>query len=275
MKHTSIFDHDLHIHSYVSMCSCDPEQNPQRILQYAEENGLRDICLTDHFWDSDLPVVDNFFVAGPWPAFARSQPLPQSENVKFHFGCEADLDRNMVLGVTPKRYEDLDLIIIATTHMHMKYMTIGKEYCSIEGRAEMYVKRLDAVLNMDLPFHKVGIAHPTCSLLAPGENFPTTDWQDHMRVLDLIDDATYRELFGKMAKLGVGFELNFEPNKYTPEDLPRILRPHLIAKECGCKFYFGSDAHHPEGLTVAPDRFRRMAALVGISEEKDIFRPFD
>ena len=35
-----IVDHDLHIHSFGSMCSKDPEQTPQRILQYAQETGL-------------------------------------------------------------------------------------------------------------------------------------------------------------------------------------------------------------------------------------------
>ena len=33
------FDHDYHIHSYLSSCSKDPEQTAERILAYAEENG--------------------------------------------------------------------------------------------------------------------------------------------------------------------------------------------------------------------------------------------
>ena len=44
-------DHDLHIHSQISSCSRDPEQTNERILQYAEKNGLNTLCLTDHFWD--------------------------------------------------------------------------------------------------------------------------------------------------------------------------------------------------------------------------------
>ena len=46
-----IVDHDLHIHSKLSLCSSDPEQNNERILQYAKENNLKTICITDHFWD--------------------------------------------------------------------------------------------------------------------------------------------------------------------------------------------------------------------------------
>ena len=35
-----IIDNDLHIHSKISSCSNDPEQTNERILRYAEENGL-------------------------------------------------------------------------------------------------------------------------------------------------------------------------------------------------------------------------------------------
>ncbi len=54
-----IVDNDLHIHSKISSCSNAPEQINERILQYAEENGLKTICLTGHFWDEkkDSSVV--------------------------------------------------------------------------------------------------------------------------------------------------------------------------------------------------------------------------
>ena len=44
-----IVDHDLHIHSFGSMCSKAPEQTPERILQYGLEEGFHTIGLTDHF----------------------------------------------------------------------------------------------------------------------------------------------------------------------------------------------------------------------------------
>lgn len=44
-----VYDHDLHIHSRVSLCSNDPEQTNERILQYAKDNHLNTIFLTDHF----------------------------------------------------------------------------------------------------------------------------------------------------------------------------------------------------------------------------------
>lgn len=49
-----IYDHDLHIHSYLSSCSRDRKQNPNTILQYAKDYNLNTVCLTDHFWDSKI-----------------------------------------------------------------------------------------------------------------------------------------------------------------------------------------------------------------------------
>jgi hypothetical protein len=38
-------DHDYHIHSQLSLCSNDPQQNTDHILRIAENLGLRQICL--------------------------------------------------------------------------------------------------------------------------------------------------------------------------------------------------------------------------------------
>ena len=42
-------DHDLHLHSQLSLCSDDPAQTPEALLRYAQKNGLSTICLTDHY----------------------------------------------------------------------------------------------------------------------------------------------------------------------------------------------------------------------------------
>ena len=38
-----VIDHDLHIHSKLSLCSRDPEQTPENILKYGIENGYSSI----------------------------------------------------------------------------------------------------------------------------------------------------------------------------------------------------------------------------------------
>lgn len=54
-------DHDLHIHSQLSLCSNDPMQTTESILEYAKRNNLKSICLTDHFWDERISDPNEFY----------------------------------------------------------------------------------------------------------------------------------------------------------------------------------------------------------------------
>ena len=76
-----IFDNDLHIHSYISLCSKDPEQTPEAILQYAKDNNLKTVALTDHFWDSSVDGASNFYQPQNFEWISRSKPLPQHEGI--------------------------------------------------------------------------------------------------------------------------------------------------------------------------------------------------
>ena len=257
-------DHDYHIHSQLSLCSNDPEQNPARILRYAEENGYRQIVLTDHYWDENVPGASEWYSKQDTPHIEQALPLPQGEHVKFLFGAETDMDKYCTVGVSDKMLDKLDFIIIPTTHLHMTGFTIDPKDDALDRRAALYVERLDRLLDMDLPFHKIGVAHLTCSLAARryiGDDMTVLD------MLDLIEDDTFRELFARMAKCGAGFELNFPLDLYEGTARERVLRPYRIAKDCGCKFYFGSDAHHPAGLDAAPQLFRDTVEALGLEEE--------
>ncbi len=261
-------DHDYHIHSLLSSCSQDPGQTTEAILKYAEKNDFSEICVTDHFWDGSVPGASGWYEPQNFAHVAKSLPLPQSENVKFYFGCETELDKNMTLGISDKTMDKFDFIIIPTTHFHMTGFTVDAEKTSVGDRAELYIEKLDKLLDKDLPFTKIGIAHLTCDLMAYNHR---TDFDEHMRILDAISDEDFKSVFSKLAEKGAGFELNFSPASYSEEQLPRVLRPYRIAKEVGCKFYLGSDAHHPSTFERANIRFARIVELLEL-EEKDRFR---
>ncbi len=262
-------DHDLHIHSQISLCSDHPEQTPQRILRYAVENGLKHICLTDHYWDSHLPVANDFdfYTRQDLARIQQALPLPQAEGVTFHFGCETDMDKFFTVGVSKEEIDNFEFIIVPTTHLHMPGFTIDEPDFSLECRAALYVKRFEALLDADLPFGRVGLAHLSCSLMAPAAR------EDHLNVLDMVSTEDLTRLFRRAAQQGMGIELNFPSFGYSAQELPRILRPYQIAKECGCKFYFGSDAHTPEGLDAAMKNFEHIIDLLDL-EESDKFQPF-
>ena len=161
-----IFDNDLHLHSQLSACSSDPEQTTLAILEYAKKNGVKKLCLTDHYWDSAVEGASDWYKPQNFEHVAQSLPLPQSEGVDFMFGVETDMDKFMHIGIPKERFKDFDFVVIPTTHFHMPGFTVW-ENITVEERARMWVAKMDALLNMDLPFHKIGIAHLACALMAP------------------------------------------------------------------------------------------------------------
>lgn len=259
-----IVDNDLHIHSKLSRCSGDSKQTNERILKYAEENGLKTICLTDHFWDETVDGAWDWYKTQNYAHISAAKPLPCSSHVKFLFGCETELSHLLTLGISKKRTDDFDFIIIPTTHFHAKGYTISDDEAKdVKSRADTWIKRLSAVLNMDLPFYKIGIAHLTCGLIAPTR-------EEYMEVLSLLSTNEMKHLFEKAAKIGVGIELNADDMNFSDEEANIVLRPYKIAKECGCKFYLGSDAHHPNELERAKVIFERAVDMLAL-EETDKF----
>lgn len=254
-------DHDYHIHSKISLCSNDPEQTNERILKYATENGIKKMCLTDHFWDESVPVDDitDFYSIQNYGHISKALPLPQSDNTEFLFGCETDYDKNGVLGVSGECFDKFAFVVIPTTHLHMMGFTLTERDSASEKRAELWVKRLDSLLSLDLTFHKIGIAHLACPLIAPTR-------EEYLKTLSLIPEDEMHRVFARAAALGVGIEINSFDMKFADCEADTVLRMFKIAKEEGCKFYLGSDAHHPKDLNCAIEYFDRAIDLLGLTE---------
>lgn len=256
-----IFDNDLHIHSKISSCSNDPNQSNERILEYAKENNLKTICLTDHFWDSKVEGgVGSWYERQNLEHISKALPLPQTDGIQFLFGCETEMDKFFTLGIAKESFDKFDFVVVPTTHLHMKGFTIDSEDDSYAKRADLWVKRFDALLNMDLPFHKMGLAHITCNLLGPTR-------AEYLEVLKLIPESEMQRLFRKSAEVGIGIELNASTLDFADENEAAIaLKPYKIAKECGCKFYCGSDAHHPEHLDATKAIIEKAIDLLELTE---------
>ena len=254
-------NHDYHIHSQLSSCSRDPEQTPDRILQYAKENGLSRICLTDHYWDSAVYGASQWYRPQDFDHIAKAMPLPQDEEVEFLFGCETDMNKLMTVGIPAARFDEFDFIIIPTTHLHMTGFTISNEDAeSNERRAQLWVERLDALLHKSLPFGKIGLAHLVCELIKRESR------EEYLNVLSLIPDAEMERLFTVAAELGCGIELNQSDMSFGDDEADVVLRPFRIAKSCGCKFYLGSDAHHPTEFKKSKWVFERAVTLLDLKE---------
>ena len=216
------------------------------MIEYAKQNNLKSICITDHFWDENVACKDrSFYIGQDFAHISQSLPLPQVDGIEFLFGAEGDVDRDFILGVSKECLEKFDFFVIATTHFHMGVFSAPEEYLtSPEKRAEAWVKKLDYVLSLDLPFHKIGIAHLACTGVAP-------DHDTWIATLDAIPEAELVRVFKKCAELGVGIEINAGDMNYNVADEDSILRIFRVAKAQGCKFYLGSDCHRPKNFPIA------------------------
>ena len=267
-----IIDHDFHIHSGGSMCSGDPNQTPDRILQYAVDEGFAAVTLTDHFWDETVPMPKggwgpDFYTSQNYPHISKNLPLPTHEGVRFLFGAEVDMTLDGTVGISVERLATMDFALISISHFHCTDFTIRAEDAATpQGRAQVLLDKLELLLTYDLPWHKIGLAHLTGPKLGCG------DPDFHCEVLRLLKGDRLTALFKKAAQLGVAIELNTGTFRYGNEaEEQAVVDFYAHAKECGCKFCFGSDAHTADGFTYHRERGQRMADSLGLTEA-DIFR---
>lgn len=258
-----VADHDFHIHSTVSRCCHDKTQTPEAILNYAKENGYKQICLTNHFWDEKVKSEAEWIEEHNFSFVSSVLPLPECEGIDFLFGCETDMDFNNVLGVSEERFDLFDFIIVATTHLHLDGNTVKREIKTPEEAAFHWVDKLENLLDKNLPFNKIGIAHLTTGHILKNKT---------AEVLNLISDAVMYGVFKECVRKGAGIELNVKTLSMTDKEKEVFLRPYFIAKECGCKFYLGSDSHKASAFEHAKENFENIISELGL-KEADKFCP--
>ncbi len=252
-----VADHDYHIHSTISPCCSDPKQTPQAILEYAKANGYKSVCLTNHFWDETVECETHWHPGEYIEPVCSVLPLPQYEGIDFLFGVEADMDYNFVLGISEEHLALFDFIVISTTHLGLVGNTVKEELKTPEEAADIWLKRLNAVLDKNLPWHKIGIAHLTTGHIFEGNPCP---------VIQNLSDEDLHTVFKRCAEKAVGIELNIRTLNMPQSEKNILLRPFKIAKECGCKFYFGSDSHSTGALKIAKENFEDVITELELTE---------
>ena len=84
-----------------------------------------------------------------------------------------------------------------------------------------------------------------------------------------INNNTYTNLSGTPQEIDYGNgagELNADDMKFSDAEEDVVLRPFRIAKSCGCRFYCGSDAHHPGSFENCRAIFERAIDRLGLQE---------
>lgn len=260
-------DHDLHTHTLLSACSADPEQTVQALLDNAKAHGYRRQAVTDHLWDNLVPDPSPWYAPQDVEHVMKNLPLPQDDQVEMIFGCETEYCGKKKLGLHPSHFDRFGMIVIPVNHFHMIDFVRPARYDSEEKIADLMAERLEELLLLDLPWKKVGIAHPVSGLVF------TQGSQE--RVYELIDEKRLRSCMRSFAQKGAGIEINV--SSFGPawrEHRDARLRIFRIAKEEGCRFYLGSDAHHPNDLSNVTRRAPEVIRALGLTRN-DLFIPRD
>ena len=79
------------------------------------------------------------------------------------------------------------------------------------------------------------------------------------------------ELFKKAAEVHVGIELNKDDMDFKEDEAETVLRMYRIAKGQGCKFYMGSDSHHPKSFETCNFVFNRAIDMLGLTEDDKFY----
>lgn len=256
-------DHDLHCHTCLSKCCHDPEQTVENILRHAKKCGYTVQCITDHLWDSSVPGPNAFYAPQNIEYVKQNLPMPADDQVRMVFGCETEFCGGTRLALDSSNYGQFDFIIIPPNHFHM---TRPPEYDTEEKIANLFVERLEEISKLPLPWRKVGIAHMTCSLIFREG--------DEYLVYRLVDEKRFRAVMRKFSRLGAGIEINlsgFAPGWREHEQ--DILRLYRLAREEGCKFYLGSDAHNLASLDRVPDYAPEVIGLLGLEKSDQFVLP--
>ena len=262
--------HDIHFHTNLSSCA-KRESSLKIMLRYLKEAGVTTAGVANHLWDSKVPGASGWYapqnVEHVLSVKKEYASLSEEERcgIKLYFGCETEYVGQGRVALKPESAKLFDYVLVPAHHFHMKNFVRPVELEEASAVGKLMLARFTECCNIDFVF---GIVHPFMVAGYPGR----ID-----EILSTISDSAFRSVFSHAAEKDKSVELNicmlYQDTKNDQEGFPvEYGRMFAIAKECGCKFHLGSDAHDPERL--APERFTKalnFAKKCGIVFPEDPF----
>jgi histidinol phosphatase-like PHP family hydrolase len=214
-------DHDLHIHTCLSACCADKtNQVPAKILKLAEKMGLTFLGFSDHIWANPVLAPSSWCREQNETQITRLRRQLEGVRspVRVLVGAEADMIAPGKFGITPELAAQLDYVLLSCSHFHMT------------GFVEQ----------------PTAIAHPF---------LPCGFMERYDEIMAVISDAELTDAFVVAQEHNVGIEITtgFLPQvSNRPFSLETPTRLLYLAKQAGCKFTFGCDAHDPARQKTLP-----------------------
>ncbi len=241
--------HDFHIHTHLSLCAPDKTGTVENYIESAKAQGLKKLGFANHFW-GDTPGDSEYYKnvrSNPDGYYKKqnyeyiSQIRPElekynSDDIKLYFGCECEYNPfTRGIAVTYEQAETFDFIIVPNSHTHMTMPLSCYEPYS--RHIDFMIQAFEDTISCDLSRYVTAIAHPFHAVACP---------YGYDVLINMIPDDTFKRLFSSAAEKGIAMEVNvFQMKSKTFDELLQMseIRMLKIAKNCGCKFIFGSDAH--------------------------------
>ncbi len=248
--------HDLHLHTTLSTCG-KPGATPEAYIAIAKEKGLSTIGLCDHVWDTAVSPAINTFYTGQDMEHVLSLSLPKADGIRILRGCEAELDKNNVLGLSEEAAKKLDYVLCVHSHSQHPEVIEASVRKDPKKLADILCERFSVLVEHPMSKYITAIAHPF---------FPSGNRDNFDEVLFRISDDRLEDLFADAVYKNIAIEINAASfASYPVKSIHRseMFRIYETAKECGCKFIFGSDCHNPE---IYDERYAYLAQVADLLE---------
>ena len=224
-----MYRYETHLHT-TPVSKC-ARANVRDTMEFYKSAGYDGIFVTNHFIDGNINV---------------DRSLPYEDRINFYFSdyeeakrLESEIGIRILLGVEVS-YAGTDFIVYG----------LDKEWFLSHPELEKLTHTLPVI-----------IAHPF---------YPCGTHGRTEQEYELIDKKRMRQAFLKASKMGIAFDINVNTYRFM-DDLERepLVKVMRLAKECGIKFAFGTDAHSVDALSTI-SKGDAIAEAVGITGE-DIF----
>ncbi len=265
-------NHDFHIHTKLSLCAPDKTGTVENYVKSAKKQGLNKLGFADHFWGSEpgdpkyyesvKMNPNNYYLTQNYEYISQIKPELEKykdEAVELYFGAECEYDPfKKSIAVSREQVESFDFLIVPNSHTHM--MMPESYYEPYEKHIDFMFDAFYNILNCEFSRYITSIAHPFRAVAPP---------YDRTILNKMISDDRYKKAFDAAANKNIALEINvFSIVKENPDDITKLdedIRMFRLAKECGCKFTFGSDAHIITEHTNYTNA-DKIAQILGLSE---------
>ena len=262
---------DFHNHVFgISNCARE-DATIENYLKACKEQGITSIGFSDHLWDSDVRYQkeNEWFHGNDMENIKKLKKLipTDTQGIKIYYGCEVDVDKDNIIGLSKENAKYFDYVLIATNHFHAKGFEIydDVDLNDLQLLKKITIEHFLTATKYDADVLKV-ICHPFVIHGISEEN--------REKLLKMITDDEYHYCFKQAAKNNIAIEIhaallggvNFEKNKFGfSKEYTRMIK---IANEEGCKFTIGSDSHWMSMFTH--NRYGIFIDSIGIKEENII-----